>query len=64
LTRFSTHLYGTVEEAAILAWFVQQAFGESQRQHAPWLIGLPQTPTTTNTSRLFEEFDPCQRVRA
>lgn len=50
----SSHLNGAVEEAAVLSWLVHQAFGESQRHHAPRLVGLFQT-----FSRLLEHLNPC-----
>lgn len=37
-----TYLHRTVEEAAVLSWLVQQAFGRGQGQHAPRLVGLTQ----------------------
>ena len=52
------HLNSAVEEAAVLAWFIEQALGEGKRQHAPRLVGLPKT------TRLLEELCPCHRVRA
>lgn len=38
LRAFQTYLHGTVEEAAVLAWLVQQPFGGGQGQHAPRLV--------------------------
>jgi len=49
-----THLHSAVEEAAVLARFVEQSFGGGQRQHAPRLVRFPQI-----APRLPEELDPC-----
>lgn len=52
-----TYLHSTVEEAAVLARFVQQSFGGGQRQHAPRLVRFPQI-----APRLPEELDPCHWI--
>lgn len=52
-----TYLHSAVEEAAVLAWLVQQSFGGGQRQHAPRLVRFPQI-----APRLPEELDPCHWI--
>lgn len=52
-----TNLYSTVEETAVLARLVEQAFGEGEGEHAARLVGLSQTATL-----LLEEFHPCHWV--
>lgn len=48
------HLNGAVEEAAVLSWLVDQAFGQGQGHHAPRLVGLLQA-----FSRFLEHLNPC-----
>lgn len=47
------HLHGAVEEAAVLARFVHQAFGECEGHHAAWLVGLLQA-----SSRFLKHLGP------
>lgn len=35
-----THLHSTVEETAVLAWLIKKTFGQGERDHAAWLVGL------------------------
>lgn len=53
------HLHGAVEEAAVLARFIHQAFGESERHHAAWLVGLLQA-----SSGFLKHLGPCFGIRA
>ena len=53
------YLNSTVEEAAVLARFVEQAFGESQGEHAAGLVGLLQGPAW-----FLEQLHPGHRTRA
>lgn len=52
-----TYLHGTVEEAAVLAWLVQQSFGRGQGQHAPRLVRFPQIAPGPP-----EKLDPCHLI--
>lgn len=59
LVEDAPHLNGAVEEAAVLARLIHQAFGECERHHAAWLVGFLQA-----SSGFLKHLRPCLGVRA
>lgn len=59
LVEDAPHLNGAVEEAAVLARLIHQAFGECERHHAAWLVGFLQA-----SPGFLKHLRPCLGVRA